>query len=120
MCNVFSFFFFFFFFVLFFFFPLFFFFSGMDGLAGRLRSSSSIRRKAMRISPRMDVCANSFAGIRKRPACELEVPTPPMRAAADGAEIADEKSSYNWMKDFLDVAATPQELASRLALSGRI
>src|SRR5467141_891772 len=25
---------------------------------------------------------------------------------------------YNWLKDFVDVAATPQELASRLALSG--
>ncbi len=28
------------------------------------------------------------------------------------------KVVYNWLKDFIDVAATPQELASRLALSG--
>src|SRR6202158_2230940 len=28
------------------------------------------------------------------------------------------KVVYNWLKDFVDVAATPQELASRLALSG--
>src|SRR5260370_10451516 len=28
------------------------------------------------------------------------------------------KIVYNWLKDFVDVAATPQELASRLALSG--
>jgi phenylalanyl-tRNA synthetase beta chain len=28
------------------------------------------------------------------------------------------KVAYNWLKDFVDVAATPQELASRLALSG--
>ncbi len=28
------------------------------------------------------------------------------------------KVVYNWLKDFVDVTATPQELASRLALSG--
>ena len=28
------------------------------------------------------------------------------------------KVVYNWLKDFVEVAATPQELASRLALSG--
>src|SRR6266478_2644531 len=28
------------------------------------------------------------------------------------------KAVYNWLKDFVDVTATPQELASRLALSG--
>src|SRR5258708_20467988 len=28
------------------------------------------------------------------------------------------KVVYNWLKDFVDVAATPHELASRLALSG--
>src|SRR6266581_4798560 len=28
------------------------------------------------------------------------------------------KVVYNWLKDFVDVSATPQELASRLALSG--
>src|SRR5215467_2328326 len=28
------------------------------------------------------------------------------------------KVVYNWLKDFVDVAATPQELASRLALAG--
>jgi len=28
------------------------------------------------------------------------------------------KVVYNWLKDFVDVAPTPQELASRLALSG--
>src|SRR5882762_6857387 len=28
------------------------------------------------------------------------------------------KVVYNWLKDFVDVAATPRELASRLALSG--
>src|SRR5260370_18723668 len=28
------------------------------------------------------------------------------------------KIVYNWLKDFVDVTATPQELASRLALSG--
>src|SRR5438270_14040238 len=28
------------------------------------------------------------------------------------------KVVYNWLKDFVDVAASPQELASRLALSG--
>src|SRR5260370_38712233 len=28
------------------------------------------------------------------------------------------KVVYNWLKDFVDVAAAPQELASRLALSG--
>jgi phenylalanyl-tRNA synthetase beta chain len=28
------------------------------------------------------------------------------------------KLVYNWLKDFVDVSATPQELASRLALSG--
>jgi phenylalanyl-tRNA synthetase beta chain len=28
------------------------------------------------------------------------------------------KVVYNWLKDFVDVAATPEELASRLALSG--
>src|SRR5437588_11195540 len=28
------------------------------------------------------------------------------------------KVVYNWLKDFVDVIATPQELASRLALSG--
>jgi phenylalanyl-tRNA synthetase beta chain len=28
------------------------------------------------------------------------------------------KVVYNWLKDFVDVAATPQDLASRLALSG--
>src|SRR5258708_9516747 len=28
------------------------------------------------------------------------------------------KVVYNWLEDFVDVAATPQELASRLALSG--
>jgi len=28
------------------------------------------------------------------------------------------KVVYNWLKDFVDVTAAPQELASRLALSG--
>src|SRR5438132_12185272 len=28
------------------------------------------------------------------------------------------KIVYNWLKDFLDLTATPQDLASRLALSG--
>src|SRR5271157_6204080 len=28
------------------------------------------------------------------------------------------KVVYNWLKDFVDVTASPQELASRLALSG--
>ena len=28
------------------------------------------------------------------------------------------KIVYNWLKDFVDVKATPDELASRLALSG--
>src|SRR5258708_14992053 len=28
------------------------------------------------------------------------------------------KVVYNWLKDFVDVAATPQDVASRLALSG--
>src|SRR6266851_5262385 len=28
------------------------------------------------------------------------------------------KVVYNWLKDFVDVTSTPQELASRLALSG--
>src|SRR5690348_7862746 len=28
------------------------------------------------------------------------------------------KVAYNWLKDFVGVTATPQELASRLALSG--
>jgi len=28
------------------------------------------------------------------------------------------KVVYNWLKDFVDVTAPPQELASRLALSG--
>src|SRR5207247_9847480 len=28
------------------------------------------------------------------------------------------KIVYNWLKDFVDVTVTPQELASRLALSG--
>src|SRR5712692_10588947 len=28
------------------------------------------------------------------------------------------KVVYNWLKEFVDVAAAPQELASRLALSG--
>src|SRR5471032_786805 len=28
------------------------------------------------------------------------------------------KLVYNWLKDFVDVTATPDELASRLALSG--
>src|SRR5258706_5942240 len=28
------------------------------------------------------------------------------------------KVVYNWLKDFVDITATPQELASRLALSG--
>src|SRR5947209_11813981 len=28
------------------------------------------------------------------------------------------KVVYNWLKDFVDVTATPRELASRLALSG--
>ena len=28
------------------------------------------------------------------------------------------KVVYNWLKDFVDVAVPPQELASRLALSG--
>jgi len=28
------------------------------------------------------------------------------------------KVVYNWLKDFVDVAASPQELASLLALSG--
>ena len=28
------------------------------------------------------------------------------------------KVVYNWLKDFVDVTATPDELASRLALSG--
>jgi len=28
------------------------------------------------------------------------------------------KVVYNWLKDFVEVTATPQELASRLALSG--
>jgi phenylalanyl-tRNA synthetase beta chain len=28
------------------------------------------------------------------------------------------KIVYNWLKDFVEVTATPQELASRLALSG--
>ena len=28
------------------------------------------------------------------------------------------KVVYNWLKDFVEVAATPEELASRLALSG--
>src|SRR6266699_1408788 len=28
------------------------------------------------------------------------------------------KVVYNWLKDLVDVSATPQELASRLALSG--
>jgi len=28
------------------------------------------------------------------------------------------KVSYNWLKEFVDVAASPEEVASRLALSG--
>ena len=28
------------------------------------------------------------------------------------------KVAYNWLKDFVDVSATPEQLASRLALSG--
>jgi len=28
------------------------------------------------------------------------------------------KVVYEWLKDFVDVTATPEELASRLALSG--
>jgi hypothetical protein len=28
------------------------------------------------------------------------------------------KVVYNWLKDFVDVTASPDELASRLALSG--
>ena len=51
-------------------------------------------------------------------ACAWNIPRRFISANSIPAASSHETFVYNWLKDFVDVTATPDELASRLALSG--